>query len=177
MDWSEYIVFRLLRLIRGLPLNRLLIKKASSARVFTDYFKNFEKVEAVRGIFGEKTEEVLRNLKIDFTWFGGYMFVDNSNGHLVVNARYLKTGDKVDIYLDLIHELCHIRQLMDGKDLFDTRYSYVERPTEIEAYLYTVQEAKRIGLGDERICEYLKTEWMSEKDLAFLAKATRIKCH
>jgi hypothetical protein len=131
----------------------------------------------VRGIFGEKTETVLRNLKINFTWFGGYMFVDSSNGHLVVSTRYLSSGDKVDIYLDLIHELCHVRQLMDGKELFDTSYTYVERPTEIEAYRYTVQEAKRIGLRDERICEYLKTEWMSEKDLKFLAKAVNVKCH
>ena len=176
MDWLEYIVTRLLRLLRGLPLNRVLMKRASTC-VFTDYFKNFEKLEAVRGIFGEKTEEVLRNLKIDFTWFGGYMFVDSSNGHLVVSARYLNSGDKVDIYLDLIHELCHVRQLMDGKELFDTRYSYVERPTEVEAYRYTVQEAKRIGLKDERICEYLKTEWMSDKDFKFLAKAVSIKCH
>lgn len=176
MDWLEYIVTRLLRLLRRLPLNRVLMKRASTC-VFTDYFKNFEKLEAVRGIFGEKTEEVLRNLKIDFTWFGGYMFVDSSNGHLVVSARYLNSGDKVDIYLDLIHELCHVRQLMEGKELFDTRYSYVERPTEVEAYRYTVQEAKRIGLRDERICEYLKTEWMSDKDLKFLAKAVSIKCH
>jgi len=176
MDWLEYIVFRFLRLLRGLPLNRIL-RRGASTRVFTDYFKNFEKLEAVRGIFGEKTEEVLRNLKIDFTWFGGYMFVDSSNGHLVVSARYLNSGDKVDIYLDLIHELCHVGQLMEGKELFDTRYSYVERPTEVEAYRYTVQEAKRIGLRDERICEYLKTEWMSDKDFKFLAKAVNVKCH
>ena len=144
--------------------------------MFTDYFKDFEKVEAVRGLFGERTEEVLRNLKVDFTWFGGYMYVNSSNGHLVVSARYLNSGDKVDIYLDVIHELCHVRQLMEGKELFDSRYSYVERPTEVEAYRYTVQEAKRIGLSDERICEYLKTEWMSDRDLKVLAKAVNVNC-
>ena len=76
MDWLEYIVFRFLRLMRGLPLNRIL-NKGISTRVFADYFKNFEKLEAVRGIFGEKTEEILRNLKVDFTWFGGF---DNQSG-------------------------------------------------------------------------------------------------
>ena len=141
------------------------------------YFMDFEKVAAVRGIFGEKTEEVLRNLKVDLIWFGGYMFVDSSTGHIVVNTRYLHTGDKVDIYLDLIHELCHIKQLMEGRELFDPRYSYVERPTEIEAYDYTVQEARRLGLSDERICEYLKTEWMSKEDLNVLAKAINVKCN
>jgi hypothetical protein len=138
--------------------------------------EDFEKVEAVRGIFGERTEEVLHNLKVDLTWFGGYMYIDSSNGHLVVSARYLNNGDKVDIYLDVIHELCHVRQLMEGKELFDNRYSYVERPTEVEAYCYTVQEAKRIGLSDERICEYLGTEWMSDSDFKRLAKAVNVTC-
>jgi len=175
MDWLDYIVLRLVRLLRSLRLNRILSVGAST-RVFTDYFKDFEKVEAVRGIFGERTKEVLCDLKVDLTLFGGYMFVDSFNGHLVVSVRYLNSGDKVDIYLDLIHELCHVKQLMEGKELFDLRYSYVERPTEIEAYRYTVQEARRIGLSDERICEYLKTEWISDKDLGFLARAVNVKC-
>jgi hypothetical protein len=148
----------------------------TSTRKFTEYFRGFEKVEAVRGIFGEETEEVLRNLKIEFTGFGGYMGVDDTNGHLMVNARYLNSGNRVDIYLDVIHELCHVKQFMQGKELFDSRYDYVERPTEIEAYRYTVQEARRLGLSDKRICEYLKTEWISDNDLKRLAKALDVKC-
>ena len=175
MDWLEYIVFRILCLLRRLPSNRIPLL-GTSTRVFADYFKDFEKVEAVRGIFGERTEEVLHNLKVDLTWFGGYMYVDSSNGHLVVSAPYLNRGEKVDIYLDLIHELCHVRQLMEGKELFDPRYGYVERPTEIEAYRYAVQEARRLGLSDERICEYLRTEWMSDSDFKRLAKAVNVTC-
>ena len=176
MDRLEYFMFRILRLFRRMPFNKL-IKAGASTRIFTDHFRNFDKIDAVKGIFGEKTEEVLSNLKVDLTWFGGYMYVDSSNGHLVVSARYLKSGDKVDIYLDLIHELCHVRQLIEGKELFDPQYSYVERPTEIEAYRYTVKEARRLGLSDERICDYLKTEWMSARDLKGLAKAVNVKCH
>jgi hypothetical protein len=176
MNWLDYIMFRMVRLLRRSRLTRLL-NVGTSSRTFTDYFRDFEKVEAVKGIFGEKTAEVLHNLKVDLSWLGGYMFVDSSSGHLVVSIRYLNSGDKVDIYLDLIHELCHVRQLMEGKELFDPRYSYVERPTEIEAYCYTVQEARRLGLSDERICEYLKTEWMSDEDLKFLAKAVNVTCH
>jgi hypothetical protein len=138
-------------------------------RMFTDYFKDYGKVAAVKGIFGEKTEEVLRNLKIEFVGFG-YMGVDNASGHLFVNANYLKNGDKTDIYLDVIHELCHVKQFMEGKELFDGRYDYVDRPTEVEAYRYTVQEARRLGLSDQQILIYLKTEWMSKEDLKKLAK-------
>jgi hypothetical protein len=148
----------------------------TSTRRFTEYFKGFEKVEAVRGIFGEETEEVLRNLKIEFMGFGGYMGVDDTNGHLMVNARYLSSGNRVDIYLDVIHELYHVKQFMEGKELFDSQYEYIERPTEIEAYRYTVQEARRLGLSDKRICQYLKTEWMSDSDLKRLAKAFNITC-
>lgn len=175
MDWLEYTVFRTLRLFGRLPLNKIMSFGAST-RTFAEYFKGFEKVPAVRGIFGDKTEEVLRNLKVDITWFGGYMFVNNANGHLVISARYLHNGDRVDIYLDLIHELCHVKQFMEGKELFDSRYDYVDRPTEVEAYRYTVQEARRIGLSDERICDYLKTEWMSDEDLKRLANAIGVTC-
>jgi len=41
----------------------------------------------------------------------------------------------------------------------------VDRPTEVEAYRYAVQEAKRIGLSAARIRLYLKTEWMSDEVL------------
>jgi hypothetical protein len=95
---------------------------------------------------------------------------------LLVNARYLKTGDKTDIYLDIVHELCHVKQFMDGKELFDPQYDYVDRPTEVEAYRYTVQEARRLGLSDRRILGYLKTEWMSDEDLVKLAQHVDVEC-
>ncbi len=159
----EYIVGQVIGLLRGLPL-RILTHVISQQGNFTDYFKGFEKNSAIRGIFGDKTEAVLRNLKVDFIWFG-YMGVNDSNGHLMVNKRYLSTGSKVDIYLDVIHELCHVKQHMDGRELFDPRYDYVDRPTEIEAYRYAVQEAKRLGLNAAEIRLYLKVEWMNPEVL------------
>jgi hypothetical protein len=142
----------------------------ASTHQFTDYFKGFENVKTVRQLFGEKTEQVLRDLKVELTPVGGYMWVSNVDGHIIVNSRYLNNGRRVDIYLDIIHELVHVKQFMSGKELFDTHYDYIERPTEVEAYRYTVEEAKNLGLSDKRICEYLKTEWMSEEDLERLAK-------
>jgi hypothetical protein len=138
-------------------------------RNFIDYFKGFEKVEAVRRIFGDQTEEILRNLKVEFIWFG-YMGVDGKDGHLMVNEKYLNNGDRTDIYLDVVHELCHVKQWMDGKELFDERYDYVDRPTEVDAYRYTVQEAKRIGLTDDQILCYLQTEWLNDEQLQRLIK-------
>jgi hypothetical protein len=127
-------------------------------------FCRLRKNVAVQGIFKEKTEKVLRNLKVDFIWFG-YMGVNDANGHLMVNKTYLSTGRKIDIYLDVVHELCHVKQHLDGRELFDPQYDYVDRPTEIEAYRYAVLEAKRLGLRNAEIRLYLKTEMMSPNAL------------
>ena len=174
MDWREFLLFRILRITRRLHIDRI-IRLSGSAHPFGEYFKGFEKIEAVRRIFGEKTQEVLRSLRVEFTW-AGYMGVNPLNGHLMVNSNYLNNGNKIDVYLDVIHELVHVRQYMEGKDLFDTHYGYTERPTEVEAYHRAVEEARRLGLKDERICEYLKTEWMSDKDFKQLANTLGVKC-
>jgi hypothetical protein len=150
------------------------IHLVSQTYPFLDYFRGFEKNRAVQGIFEQETEHVLKNLKVDFIWFG-YMGVSDSDGHLMVNKSYLSTGRKLDIYLDVIHELCHVRQHMEGKDLFDPRYDYVDRPTEVEAYRYAVLEAKRIGLSAEEIRLYLKTEMMSTKALERLINNMGVK--
>ena len=173
MSSVEYALFRILRLFRKLPANPLSI--GNQKVIFLEYFKGFDKVEAVKGIFGNKTVDVLSHLKVELSWIMGYMYVDGSDGHLVISKGYLNNGNKTDIYLDLIHELCHVKQFMEGKELFDPQYDYVERPTEIEAYRYAVQEARRIGLSDERISCYLRTEWMSEKDFKRLAKSVNVQ--
>jgi len=143
---------------------------------FADYFKGFENVEAVRKIFGDKTETVLQTLKVEFAGTRSYMGVSPIDGHILMSARYLKSGDTIDIYLDIIHELVHVRQFMEGKELFDDHYSYVERPTEVEAYRIAVDEAKNLGLSEERICDYLRTEWMTDDDIKQLAKAINVNC-
>lgn len=164
----EHVAGRFIRYFTNLPL-RGLIHLVSQKAKFTDYFKGFEKNAAVQGIFGKETEAVLNNLRLDFIWFG-YMGVSDDDGHLMVNKRYLSTGRKQDIYLDVIHELCHVKQHMEGCDLFDPNYDYVDRPTEIEAYRYAVQEAKRIGLSAAEIRIYLKTEMMSNAVLDILIR-------
>jgi hypothetical protein len=118
---------------------------------------------------------VLNNLKVEFSGRRGYMGVSDLDGHLIISAYYLNNGDIIDLYLDVIHELVHVKQFMEGKELFDSRYNYVERPTEIEAYRHAVEEARKLGLSDERICEYLKTEWMNDEEMKVLAKTLNVK--
>lgn len=179
--WTELLLTAVFRIVRTLHLDTLprvvgLLSPTGTTYRFTDLFKGLEKTKAVRKIFGEKTESVLQDLKVKFTWLGGYMWIDPRGKSLVISSRYLNEGDKTDIYLDLIHELVHVRQLMEGRELFDAEYDYADRPTEIEAYRHAVEEARRLGLNDEQICEYLKTEWMTQEDLKRLALAVNVKC-
>ena len=162
----------------GLDLKVKIVRNAKvETYPFTDYFQGFEEVEAIKRIFGDKTVDVLRNLKVEFHSIRrGYMGVSDKDGHLFVSAHYLKNGDTIDLYLDVIHELVHVKQFMEGKELFEGRYDYVERPTEIEAYRHAVEEARRLGLSDKRICQYLRTEWMTDEDLRKLARAMNVKC-
>jgi len=40
----------------------------------------------------------------------------------------------------------------------------VDRPTELEAYRLTVEEAGHIGMTREEIVEYLRVDWISDDD-------------
>jgi hypothetical protein len=145
---------------------------------FTDYFKGFEQVDIVRLMFGNKTEEVLSNLRVEFlgaAW--AYMAVSDLDGHLIISVDYLKNGNLVNIYLDIIHELTHVKQFSEGKELFDASFNYIERPTEIEAYRNAVQAARNLDMSDQDIFEYLKTEWMSDEDHIKLAQTLNIQYH
>jgi hypothetical protein len=143
---------------------------------FTNYFEGFHNVEIIKRLFGDKTEDVLTNLKIEFRGGKrGYMGVSDDDGHLRINAHYLNNGDVIDIYLDIIHELVHVKQFMEGKKLFDRSFRYIERPTELEAFKFSVKEARNLGLSEERICEYLRTEWMNDDDLVKLAENLDVK--
>ena len=143
---------------------------------FTDFFKGFERLPAVRSIFGDQTENVLRQLKVEFfSSKFGYMGVSDEDGHLIVSAYYLREGEAISKYLDVIHELVHVKQFRNGMALFDETYEYHSRPTELEAYKLAVEEARRLGMSDKELFEYLKVDWMSEEEVRKLAKNLGIK--
>jgi hypothetical protein len=143
---------------------------------FAQYFKGFETVPAVKEIFGEDTTRILSDLKVEFfSSKFGYMGVSDEDGHLIVSAYYLKNGDPISKYLDVVHELVHVKQYREGKALFDETFEYHDRPTELEAYTYAVKEARRLGMSDAEIFEYLKVDWMSEDEVRKLARNIGVK--
>jgi hypothetical protein len=138
---------------------------------FVRFFRGFEKNPAVRSLFGRRTERVLRAQRVEFfSARFGYMGTSDVDGHLLISTNHLKTSDFTTVYLDLVHELCHVRQFQRGKPLFYPRLSYVDAPSEIEAYRFTVEEARRIGLSDRKILDYLKVEWITPAELRRLAR-------
>jgi hypothetical protein len=152
-----------------------IIRKVIKHRCnFQNHFKNFENVDAVQQIFGDKTKSVLSNLEVEFTNSTIYMRVDY-DGRLLINPRYLETGDFTDIYLDVIHELVHVKQVLNGKNC-NHALPYVERPLEIEAYGIAVEEARALGLEDSMIVNYLDSDLIDADELRQLAKTLGITC-
>jgi hypothetical protein len=134
---------------------------------FTDHFRNFENVEAVQRIFGNRTQQVLTNLPIEFTNDTLCMRVDH-DGHLIINPEYFETADFTDLYLDAIHELVHVKQVLNGKNC-NHQLQYVERTLEIEAYKTAVDGARAISLDENRILDYLESDLIDAEELRQLA--------
>ena len=95
----------------------------------------------------------------------GYAFVDVETPCIVISESYYRTGEELDLYLDLLHELTHLRQLAEGLDLWDERFDYVDRPSEIEGYAVAIEEGRRLGLTDEEVVQHLSNPWMDAGDV------------
>lgn len=157
---------------------------APSLQPFTDYFRGFERVEAVRSVFGERTEQVLKDLRIGFIPNRGmYMGIRDQDGNIAVGTYHLKNSSTRTLYLDIVHELFHINQRMtDGKWFHDefmkfmqNRSLYYASPIEIPAYRHTVREAERIGMSREEILSYLKFGNPPEKTWNAFVKEMNIR--
>jgi hypothetical protein len=164
------------RIIRQVPAS----KRGSNMRhSFSSYFKGFQEVPAVREIFGQQTDEVLASVQVEFLNVrSDYIWVSDKDGHMIANANYLKHGETRAIYLDVIHELVHVKQFRDGRKIsldFGERFEYVNRPSELEAYRHTVKEARRLGMGDDEIVDYLKVSWLDEDEVRHLARQLGVK--
>ena len=140
-----------------------------------EVFEGIDKFPIVHEIFGEKTLEILDHIKVELHSRGGYMGVSQDDGRIFVSQPYLRDGPDHYLYLDIIHELVHVKQQSEGKDLFDEDFEYVDRPTEIEAYRLAAEEARRIGMNDKEIMEYLHIDWMSSSDLKKLLRNIGLK--
>lgn len=144
---------------------------------FLEIFAGLENVPGLTRLLGSgrELEAFLERVVIRLSPSVGYMHVDDTRCQLVVGKKYLETADDRTLYLDVIHELIHIRQLLDGRELYDERFSYVDGPTEVEVYRLAVKEARQIGMTEKEIGQYLHVEWVNEKEHDRLLKRSGIR--
>jgi hypothetical protein len=83
---------------------------------------------------------------------------------IVIGIEHLRESPAMTLFMDIFHELCHVRQRQSGAELFNRKVSYVRRWTEVEAYRFVVLEARRLGVSDEFLRDYLKVEWISDQE-------------
>ncbi|MGA7923735.1 MAG: hypothetical protein WCA77_07150 [Thermoplasmata archaeon] len=95
----------------------------------------------------------------------GYRMVESKADEIVVGRSHLSNSPKMDVYLDIIHEFLHILQRKQGRILWPgPKVLYVDRPTEVEAYAFSIAEARRLGVSDEYLREYLNVTWIPRVD-------------
>jgi hypothetical protein len=91
----------------------------------------------------------------------GFRMVETADDVIVVSRSHLANSPRMDVYLDVIHEFLHILQRKQGRDIWPRRQiPYVDRPTEIEAYAFSIAEARRLGVPDSYLREYLNVTWL-----------------
>lgn len=142
-----------------------------------EIFVGLESSTALSKVFGSKSEmfKTLRHLKlrIEPTTWG--LWLDRDTGTICVGEKHLATA-KVDfLYLDVIHVLVHVHQFLEGKELYDQAFEYIERPTELEAYRYTVAEARKIGMGEQEILKYLRMDAVDDFELGKLMERIGVR--
>jgi hypothetical protein len=160
---------------RGLNVS---IERRAPTRLlpFRRFFRGFEEVPAIRELFGKQTSRILRDLKVEFfSARFGYMGTSDVDGHLLISSHHLHDSPFRTVYLDLVHELCHVKQFRAGRPLFYPKLSYVDAPSEIEAYKLTIEEGRRIGMTKRQLIDYLKVEWITPAEHRRLCRRCGLK--
>jgi hypothetical protein len=93
---------------------------------------------------------------------------------IVVGMGHLRESPALMLFMDIYHELCHIRQRHGGANLWEPGVSYVKRWTEVEAYRFVIDEARSLGISDEFLRDYLKVEWISAAEHRELLTELRV---
>ncbi len=149
------------RVVRGLP---------DGMHAYLELLPRAAESPALRRIAQDDAarKRLLAGAQVRIEKMRSFCWVDIVVPCIVLNTGYYRDGNGLDLYLDLLHELTHLRQVAEGRNVWDDSYDYVDRPTEIEAYAVAVEEGRRLGMTDEDVVHHLSNPWMSEADVAKL---------
>ena len=143
----------------------------------TDVFTGLESSYSLIKVFGSKTQmsKVLKHLKLLVEPNDSGLWLDRDTGTIVIGRRHLTSAKSDFLYLDSIHVLVHVHQFLEGKELYDQAFEYVDRPTELEAYRTTVSEARHVGMDEEEILRYLRMDAADDSELGKLMEKIGVK--
>ncbi len=143
----------------------------------TDVFAGLETSSALLKVFGSKAQmtKTIKHLKLLVEPNDSGPWLDRDTGTICIGAKHLNAANSDFLYLDVIHVLVHVRQFLEGRELYDQAFEYVERPTELEAYRYTVTEARRVGMGEDEILRYLRMDAADDSELGKLMEKIGVK--
>ncbi|MEO9277997.1 MAG: hypothetical protein ABI340_09505 [Nitrososphaera sp.] len=146
-------------------------KATSGIYSLSEIFPGLKQEEVILQIFETKAnvDDVFEKTRVIIDENCKYMHVDNNDASIIIGKSHLQESEKIILYLDIVHELVHVKQQHAGLDLYNKAYSYVDRPTEIEAYEVAVQEAKKLGMQDKEIFDYLSVDWITDEEHQRLA--------
>jgi len=158
---------------RRFRINHLL---APGEYRLADVYPDIASYSVLYALFPDPVEmqRILQEIKVFVVDKPYMMFVDNRDGSITIGMPHLQQAPGEILYLDIIHELCHVKQHLVGLNLYDRSKSYVDRETEIEAYRVTVQEARRIGFDDEAIAGYLHVPWITGEEYERLVRSMNV---
>jgi hypothetical protein len=143
----------------------------------SEVFSGLGSSPALLNVFGSKTQmvKIMSHLKLRVERHDSGLWLDRDTGTICIGAKHLATAKNDFLYLDVIHVLVHVRQFLEGKELYDQAFEYVDRPTELEAYRTTVAEARRVGMEEEEILKYLRMDAVDDSELGKLMEKIGVK--
>ncbi len=152
------------------PYARVVRSLTAGEHAFVRILPRVEESPAARRIETGRTPltTLLNQSRVRIQPGDGYTWVDDDAPAIVLTERYYRDGHAADLYLDLLHELTHLRQLAEGRNLWNKDYRYVDRPTEVEAYAVAVEEGRRLGMTEAEIIRHLSNPWISAADVKVL---------
>ncbi len=143
----------------------------------SEIFTGLESSSALLKVFGSRTQmtKVMKHLKLRVERNDSGLWLDRDTGTVCIGSKYLTNAKNDFLYLDVIHVLVHVRQFLEGKELYDQAFEYVDRPTELEAYRTTVAEARRIGMEEDEILRYLRMDAADDSELGKLMEKIGVR--
>jgi hypothetical protein len=94
---------------------------------------------------------------------------------IVVGASHLRRSARMVLYMDILHELCHVIQRRAGEELWKEGFRYADRPTEISAYRFVVGLARERHASEAFLREYLRVGWLTPGEYGLLLRNVGVR--